>query len=79
MSYGYSQQTVKANKSADKRLLGVALGRLCIASNVPVSTVAEEFGVSRQTVYNWFEGKHLPRPELIKQVNAFITRLTAEK
>ena len=73
MAYGYSQQTIEANKSADKRLVGVMLGRVCIAGKVPVSTVAEKFGVSRQTIYNWFEGKHLPRPELLRPIDAFIT------
>lgn len=76
MTYGYSQFTVASNKSANKRLLGVALGRACIANNVSVSAVAEKFGVSRQTVYNWFEGRHEPRPDLIRQVTAFIASLT---
>lgn len=78
MTYGYSQQTVAANKSADKRLLGVALGRACIAKNVPVSNVAKTFGVSRQTVYNWFEGKHGPKLELIRKVEAYLARLTKQ-
>lgn len=73
MTYGYSRQTIEANKSADKRLLGVMLGRVCIAGNVSVSTVAKKFGVSRQTVYNWFEGKHGPKPELIRPIDMFIT------
>lgn len=72
MTYGYSQQTIEANKSADKRLVGVMLGRVCIAGNVPVSTVAKKFNVSRQTVYNWFEGRHGPKPELIRAINTFI-------
>lgn len=75
MSYGYSQQTVAANKTADKRLLGVALGRVCIANGVPVSEVAAEFNVSRQTVYNWFEGRHEPNAELLEDIKAFIESL----
>lgn len=76
MSYGYSQYTVSANKSANKRLIGVTLGRLCIANNVPVAAVANKFGVSRQTVYNWFGGKHEPKPDLLRAVNAYIASLT---
>ncbi len=76
MAHGYSQYTVTANKSADMRLLGVKLGRACIAKNVSVTQVAEEFGVSRQTIYNWFEGKHQPRPELCRAIMAYVTSLT---
>ena len=76
MPHGYSQYTISANKSASKRLVGVALGRACIASGVSVADVAERFGVSRQTVYNWFEGRHDPRPELLRGIEAYVARLT---
>ena len=76
MTHGYSQYTISANKSADKRLIGVALGRACIARGVSVASVAQKFGVSRQTVYNWFCGVHEPKPELLRAVNAYVTSLT---
>lgn len=76
MTYGYSQQTIAANKSADKRLLGVALGRACIAKNVPISSVAKKFNVSRQTVYNWFDGRHIPSPWLYKRIEVYLATLT---
>ena len=76
MPYGYSQYLVMANKSASKRLVGVALGRACIARGVSVADVAERFGVSRQTVYNWFEGKHDPKPYMLRDIHAYIERLT---
>lgn len=75
MTYGYSQQTILANKSASKRSLGVTLGRACIARGVPVSTVARKFKVSRQTVYNWFRGTHEPKPEMVRAVESFIASL----
>lgn len=75
MSYGYSQLTVTANKQADKRLLGVALGRACIANGVPVADVAQKFSVSRQTVYNWFEGRHEPGAWVLEDIKAFIESL----
>ena len=75
MTYGYSQLTVAANKSASRRLLGVTLGRACIARGVPVSEVASQFCVSRQTVYNWFSGKHEPKPHLVAAVKSFIASL----
>jgi DNA-binding XRE family transcriptional regulator len=76
MTYGYSQFTIAANKSASKRALGVALGRACIEHGVSVSEVAKLFGVSRQTVYNWFDGTHDPKPELTASVEIYIRRLT---
>lgn len=76
MGYGYSQYTVEANKRANRQMLGVALGRLCIAHGVPVAAVAKKLGVSRQTVYNWFEGKHEPDSKLNKPINAFVLTLT---
>ena len=60
MTYGYSQSLVYANKKASVKSLGVALGRVCIAKNISVSAVAEHFGVSRMTVYNWFKGDSTP-------------------
>lgn len=76
MPHGYSQYTIQANKSADRRLVGVALGRACIANNVSVAEVAKRFKVSRQTVYNWFDGKHLPNDEMIRAITLYIGRLT---
>lgn len=75
MSYGYSQLTVSANKRADRRLLGVALGRACIANGVSVADVARRFSVSRQTIYNWFEGQHEPSVAAIEDIKAFIESL----
>ena len=74
MTRGYSQYTVDLNKSADKRQIGVALGRACIAKRVPVTEVAERFGVSRQTIYNWFVGKHTPS---IDQASAILSYIKA--
>ena len=53
---GYSLNLMLANKAADSKHLGVALGRICIKAGVSVSLVAWKFDVSRQTVYNWFTG-----------------------
>lgn len=54
---GYSQQLVKANKKANQKLIGVQLGRHCIAKDIPVAYVAKSFGVSRTAVYAWFKGE----------------------
>lgn len=61
MSQGYSIKLVQLNKQADKKKLGVILGKACIGASIPVSQVAKIIGVSRMTVYNWFTGLHDPQ------------------
>lgn len=58
--YGYTLALLTANKKADSKLIGVRLGRVCIANNIAVTKVAHDAGVSRQTVYNWFCGVNHP-------------------
>jgi hypothetical protein len=72
MSYGYSQSLVDANKKADAKSLGVALGRLCIKQSISVSELAKELSVSRMTIYNWFQGKVYPTLHLQPRIIAFI-------
>ena len=62
MGYGYSQNLVQANKEASARSLGVALGRFCIRNRISVRQISEHFGVSRMTVYNWFNGGEVLLP-----------------
>jgi DNA-binding XRE family transcriptional regulator len=72
MSYGYSARLVKLNKEASRKLLGVRLGRACIANDVAVSQVAYELVVSRQTIYNWFTGATNPHADLKRAVEKFL-------
>ena len=78
MSFGYSQSLVFANKKADAKLIGVALGRMCIQFNISVRDVAETFGVSRVTVYSWFTGASNPRANVAKYIESYI-RLNKNK
>lgn len=78
MTYGYSRHIVTANKKADDSLIGVALGRLCIAKNVPVTDVASRLTVSRQTVYNWFTGKHQPSSITATHITAYFKALAEQ-
>ena len=75
---GYSLNLMLANKTADIKHLGVALGRICIKAGVPVSVVAWEFGVSRQTIYNWFEGRVTPNNQVAESIKEYIATLKHE-
>ena len=48
MSHGYSMSLVFANKKADIKNPGVALGRFCIDKNISVTKIAGGLGVSRK-------------------------------
>lgn len=76
MGYGYSAKLIYLNKKASIRLLGVRLGRACINNNISVTEVAEELGVSRQTVYNWFVGARSPQSRIAPFVHAYIDSLS---
>lgn len=72
MSYGYSARLIELNKRANKRLLGVRLGRVCIKHNIPVADVAFRLGVSRQTIYNWFTGASNPQQALVNAAETLL-------
>ena len=77
MTYGYSQSLVYANRKASTKSLGVALGRVCIRANVSVTSIADRFGVSRMTIYNWFKGDREPHPSYAKAINDYIIHTKA--
>ena len=72
MSYGYSLRLIERNSQASEKKLGVRLGRVCIRHEIPVTVVANEFGVTRQTVYNWFTGAHDPHESHAKEIARLI-------
>jgi hypothetical protein len=72
--YGYTLSLLNRNKQADGHLLGVKLGRICIAKNISVSKAAVDAGVSRQTIYNWFCGVNRPTGQLENVVEKLIAR-----
>lgn len=69
---GYSLILVKANRDADPRHIGVRLGKWCIRMNIPVTEVAQKFGVSRMTVYSWFTGVSRPRKDKADQIEKLL-------
>jgi transcriptional regulator with XRE-family HTH domain len=75
---GYSRKFAAANKKADSSHVGVQLGRICIAKDIPVPDVAEYLGVSRQAVYLWFLGKSTPHPKTRETLKELIARFKAK-
>ena len=75
MSTGYSLRLRDLNSRADKRKIGVRLGRMCIARDVSVIEVAKQLGVSRATVYNWFCGSSDPQGPAASLIERYITSL----
>jgi len=73
-SRGYSSRIVRANEQASTENLGVALGRLCIAKEIPVSDVSTYFGVSRMTIYKWFKGLEIPRQKQIARIEEVLAK-----
>lgn len=78
MSYGYSARVINANNLHSEKYLGVKLGRVCIALDIPVSHVASQLGVSKQTVYNWFMGLYDPHPNYRAPVEELIKSLKSK-
>ena len=74
MAHGYSMSLAFANKKANVKNPGVALGRFCIDREIPVAKVAQSLGVSRMAVYNWFAGHAWPSREHIEAIERFIGR-----
>ena len=60
---GYTYRIRTLNRSANKKNIGVRLGRHCIDQNISVSELVSLLGVSKQTIYNWFMGVHTPGPQ----------------
>lgn len=75
MSYGYSQRLIEANKKADGKSLGVALGRVCIKQNISVSELADKLGVTRATIYNWFWGLRTPDRKRSAEIERLLAKL----
>ena len=72
---GYSTLTAREIKEANQSLLGVKLGMICLDRDIPVTDVAEFFGVSRVTVYSWFRGKTVVSGKYADKMQKLIAKL----
>jgi len=77
-SRGYNTKTIHQLSLVSSDSLGVKLGKVCVAKNIPVTDVAEFFGVSRQAIYMWFKGKASPRKDLREKVERLVEKLSQQ-
>jgi len=75
MEIGYSKRIADRIKEQDATLPWVQLGVICIDRDIPVSHVAEFFGVTRQTVYHWFLNKTKPQERYLEKIKEAIEKL----
>ena len=68
MEIGYTKRLVDRIKDQDTSLPWVQLGLICSQREIPVSHVAEFFGVTRQTVYHWFLNKTKPQERYLEKI-----------
>jgi len=75
MSVGYSYKLYEQNRAAADDKIGVALGRVCIARDIPVAALSERFGVTRAAIYRWFSGLSDPQPRFVAPITAFLAEI----
>lgn len=72
---GYTRKMKAIVLNPDIKGLGVDLGRLCILHGYSVVEMADVFGVTRATAYNWITGRSTPSKHLIPKVAELVERL----
>ncbi len=75
MDIGYTKRLVDRIKEQDTSLPWVQLGLICAEREIPVSHVSEFFGVTRQTVYNWFLNETKPQERYLNKIREAIEKL----
>ena len=69
---GYSNRIASQNRSADIKNPGVRLGRYCIDREISAQELANEFGVSKVTIYNWMSGLYVPNSRHAKNIFKYL-------
>jgi hypothetical protein len=57
----YGDKLLRSLQTAEEETLGIELGRVCVAANIPAAYVAIALEASRMTVYSWFRGQDIRR------------------
>jgi len=76
---GYDTLFIRRVEDADKTPAVMRLADACIEKNISVPEVADMFGVSRATVYNWLTGRTTPSPRYLALIPKVTARLLKRK
>lgn len=76
---GYDSLFIRKVEKAELTLAVMQLADVCIEKNAPVTEVAELFGVTRATVYNWMTGKTTPNPRYLAMIPEITARMSKRK
>ena len=74
----FSQKIIDSLTDEGKEGVAIELGRVCLKHGYTVAEVADVFGVSRPTVYNWFNGMTKPSRRMLEKIQKLIDRLNAK-
>jgi DNA-binding XRE family transcriptional regulator len=78
MPFGYSNNFVTAVRERARSSPNdpvVRLCYLCIENDMMLSDAAVKIGVSKQTIYNWFNGAYRPKPQTERKIVKLNERL----
>lgn len=76
MTNSYSHTVINKIYNADPELLGVQLGKRCVALDIPVNDAAEYLGVSPMTVRAWFYGTAAASAEHAEKIQHILKKLS---
>jgi transposase-like protein len=82
MAFAARGHTTHFIRRVDNAALQPAVRQLaitCISKDVPIVELADLFGVSRATVYNWLMGTTVPRSKQLEAMPKITARLNKRK
>ena len=77
MARPYSSKFLLELDRANPSRLGIQLAKVCVEANLPVSYVAQVFGVSRMSVHSWFRGSYI-RDKNCSKIELFMDTVNAD-
>lgn len=82
MAFAARGHTTHFIRRVDSAALHPAVRQLataCISKDVPIVELADLFGVSRATIYNWLMGTTVPRSKQLEAMPKITARLNKRK
>lgn len=74
-SRGYTVRLLREVEALDPTAVPTRFAKMCIERDIPVSDVAQKFGVTRASVYAWFTGTHQPRASIKQMMSDILEKL----